>query len=228
MRVLIVAATSIEIAPLRARLDDGRVPAAGGGKVAPDERLIAYAFRNHDVDVLVTGVGMVATAAWTARVLADTRYDFALNLGVCGSFSQTLPLGGVVHVVSDRIAELGAEDGDRFLPIDELGLPTDYQFTSGPIPDNAALRRLPAVNGITVNTVHGNEQTIDLVRRRCAPQVESMEGAAFMYACLIHQMPFAEIRAVSNVVERRNRGAWKMKEAIDNLNATALKLLDQA
>ena len=32
-----------------------------------------------------------------------------------------------------------------------------------------------------------------------------MEGAAFMYVCLMHQVPFAQIRAVSNVVERRNR-----------------------
>ena len=32
-----------------------------------------------------------------------------------------------------------------------------------------------------------------------------MEGAAFMYACLIHGVPFAQVRAVSNIVERRNR-----------------------
>ena len=51
------------------------------------------------------------------------------------------------------------------------------------------------------------------------PQVESMEGAAFMYACLIHQVPFAQIRAVSNVVEKRNRAAWKMAEAIQRLKA---------
>jgi futalosine hydrolase len=55
-----------------------------------------------------------------------------------------------------------------------------------------------------------------------------MEGAAFMYACLIHQIPFAEVRAVSNVVERRNRGAWKITEAIDHLNAVALEIIDHA
>ena len=44
-----------------------------------------------------------------------------------------------------------------------------------------------------------------------------MEGAAFMYACLMHDVPFAQIRAVSNVVERRNREAWKIREAIDAL-----------
>ena len=40
-------------------------------------------------------------------------------------------------------------------------------------------------------------------------------------------MPFAEIRAVSNVVEKRNRAAWKLDEAIGNLNAVALRIIDQ-
>ena len=63
--------------------------------------------------MLVSGVGMVATATWCSHALARERYDLALNLGVCGSFDRTLPLGTVVHVVTDRLAELGAEDGER-------------------------------------------------------------------------------------------------------------------
>ena len=55
-----------------------------------------------------------------------------------------------------------------------------------------------------------------------------MEGAAFMYACLVHGLPFAQVRAVSNVVERRNRDAWKLTEAIANLGATALRMLGDA
>ena len=55
-----------------------------------------------------------------------------------------------------------------------------------------------------------------------------MEGAAFMYACLIHGVAFAQVRAVSNVVERRNRDAWKMTDAIGSLGTTALSILDDA
>jgi len=58
--------------------------------------------------------------------------------------------------------------------------------------------------------VHGNEDSIAAIRRRQKPQIESMEGAAFMYACIIHKVPFAQVRAVSNVVERRNRAAWNI------------------
>ncbi len=61
---------------------------------------------------------------------------------------------------------------------------------------------------------------------RFNPDVESMEGAAFMYACLIHGVPFAQVRAVSNIVERRNRAAWKLDEAIAKLGAAARQILE--
>jgi futalosine hydrolase len=55
-----------------------------------------------------------------------------------------------------------------------------------------------------------------------------MEGAAFMSACLIHKVAFAQVRAVSNFVERRNRASWKMADAILNLNGAALRILNHA
>ena len=53
-----------------------------------------------------------------------------------------------------------------------------------------------------------------------------MEGAAFMYSCLILGVAFAQVRSVSNVVEPRNRDTWKINEAIRNLGRTALSILD--
>jgi futalosine hydrolase len=53
-----------------------------------------------------------------------------------------------------------------------------------------------------------------------------MEGAAFMYACAINGLPFAQVRAVSNFVERRNRQAWKIAEATRSLADVGLRILD--
>jgi len=82
------------------------------------------------------------------------------------------------------------------------------------------------VRGITVNTAHGDPRSIAAIRERFAPQVESMEGAAFMYACLTHGVPFAQVRTVSNMVERRNRAAWKLTEAIANLGTVTRQILE--
>jgi futalosine hydrolase len=205
MNILVVAATALEIP----RIERG-------------------ARGTHEIDVLVTGVGMVATAAHCARALATSRYDLALNLGVCGSFDPELALGTVVHVTSDRLSELGAEDGEQFTPIDELGLGQTSVFINEAPPENTALNEIPRVSGITVNTVHGDEPSIAAVRARCAPQVESMEGAAFAYACNLAGVRYAQVRAVSNIVERRNRDAWRLDLAIRNLNDAALRILDRA
>jgi len=224
VRVLVVAATEGEVSPFVAGLT--RVAEA-------DSRRTRYRSAVHDIDVLISGVGMVATASWCSRALAAERFDAAFNLGVCGSFRTAIAPGTVVHVVSDRLAELGAEDGDRFLTIHQMGLlrEDEFPFTGGRLvndspPPIASLANLQAVHGITVSTVHGSEVSIARVTEHFTPDVESMEGAAFMYCCLIHGVPFAQVRAVSNIVERRNRSAWKMEEAIAALGAESLRMFE--
>jgi futalosine hydrolase len=171
---------------------------------------------------------MVAMAAWCSRALVETRFDFALNVGVCGSFDTALGPASVVHIVSDRIAELGAEDGEHFLTLEELRLPGEASFSNTHPPSNAALSALPAVTAITVNTVHGHAPSIEAAARRFGPQVESMEGAAFMYACLMHHVPFAQVRAVSNAVEPRDREKWRIQEALGALAAVTIKIIEHA
>lgn len=256
MKILVVSATSLEIRPFLDKIG-GNVLFRGSAHTSESSRLPTPtpqfpetvgtwdlgvgrytgvgSYAGHDVDVLVTGVGMVATAAWCSRVLVKKPYDLALNFGLCGTFDRTLALGSVVHVMADRLAELGAEDDERFVSIQEmqlLGL-DDFPFSGGQLvnsvpPANPTLLSLPAVSGITVNTIHGNEQSIADIVRRCAPQVETMEGAAFMYACLINHVSFAQVRAVSNIVEKRDRGAWKLDDAIRSLGDAAVSIVDHA
>lgn len=223
MRILVVSATGMEIAPLVAALHF--VDARGS-------RANRYTFMGHDVTVLTTGVGMVPTASWCSHVLAKDTYDVALNLGACGSFDRSLEPGTLVHVVSDRIAELGAEDGDRFITIQELSLlgENEFPFAQAQLinrapPSNPVLNALVPVRGITVSTVHGNEDSIAKIVERWNPDVESMEGAAFMYSCLTHDTVFSQVRAVSNLVERRDRGRWRMAEAIAALGQHSLDML---
>jgi futalosine hydrolase len=219
MRILIVAATKPEVGPVLARMYSTPTGEAG---------VDSYTHGAHDVDVMITGVGMVATAVRCSHALARREYDLALNLGVCGSFDASLELGTVVHVVSDRLSELGAEDGKQVLTLEELELPGASVFTNPAPPSYPPFDTLPAVTGITVNTVHGTKASIAAIAKRFNPQVESMEGAAFMSACLLQKLVFAQVRAVSNRVEPRDKDAWKMGDAIRNLGVTALRILDQA
>lgn len=216
MKILIVSATEFEIAPMLEHMENiHRV-------VGP---LINCTYKNLEIDLLVTGVGMVSTAYSTSKILNDS-YDVAFNVGICGSFNSNLEIGTVVNVYEDCFSELGAEDGEAFLTLEDLKLDgvTKIQNNSGAI--NVEIEKLPKVNGITVNTSHGNEASIKKVVEKFHPIVESMEGAAFMFACENERIPFVQIRAVSNYVEKRNKDKWNIPLAIENLNKKVLEILN--
>ena len=54
-----------------------------------------------------------------------------------------------------------------------------------------------------------------------------MEGADFAYVCMMMNVPHFQIRAISNYVEKRNRNAWKIEEALINLESVVLKLVEE-
>lgn len=165
-----------------------------------------------DYPHLVTGVGMVSTAIAVSRALAEKRYDLVVNAGIAGSFNRSIPLGSVVEVVKDQLSEIGAQDGSQFLSPEEMGLEV---ATTVEMPSKTSL---PAVSGITVNTVHGDDKAISQIVHRLNPQVESMEGAACMLACQEAGVPCVQLRAISNYVEKRNKANWDIPLAIQNLN----------
>ena len=204
MRILVVAATSFE---------------AGGLKTD-------FESRNAEIEFLITGVGMVATAFSLGKHLATHHYDLIVNLGIAGSFDRDIVLGEVVEVVEDSLSELGAEDDLTFLPIETLGFGESIFETDTRL-STYTDQQLKQVTAITVNTVHGQEQSIQKLTGRIQPQLESMEGAAFFYACKQVGVPCLQIRAVSNYVEKRNRDAWQIALAIKNLNMFASEFLER-
>jgi len=222
MKLLLAAATEAEIRPLKGLL------AREGAELSPG----VYGYRNHTVHLCITGVGIMAATYALTKALAGERFDMALQAGVAGSFDRALEPGQLVLVQSEQLGDLGAEDGPGYLDAFELALlgEDDFPFSNGklecPLHEIPFAYRLLTVSGLTVSTVSGYEPTILMRSNRFNCQVESMEGAAFHYVCLRERIPFAQVRAVSNYVERRNRGQWKLKEAVEALNKWLAGLLD--
>ncbi|WP_276360255.1 futalosine hydrolase [Daejeonella sp. H1SJ63] len=213
MKILLVAATKAEIEPFLSHFSFSAE--------VPFEKI----FGNYQLNVLITGVGMVATAFSMAKAFSEQSYDLAINAGIAGSFNPSLKPGEICSVSEDIFADLGAEDGDSFLSIETLGFGksaySPLKSTSFQIPNAHGL-----VKAITVNTVHGSEQSIEKIIARLNPDIESMEGAAFFYACEQHQIPSLQIRAISNYVERRNRNNWQIGTAIKELNKYLIQLIE--
>ena len=76
-----------------------------------------------------------------------------------------------------------------------------------------------------MNTGHGNETSISLLRERTDAVIENMEGAAFFFVCNQEQVCCLQLRAISNRVERRNRAAWDLPKALQQLSDVTYSLL---
>lgn len=206
MKILIVSATTFEVDILKTAV-----------------QTMDY-HRPLTIHFLVTGVGMTATAFALGRHLAQNKYDIAINLGIAGSFDKNIALGDVVEVTEDMFSELGAEDGEDFISIEQLGFGESVFNSTYSLPESLDIKK---VNAVTVNTVHGNEASIQKLNKRANAQLESMEGAAFFYACREVGVPCVQIRAVSNYVEKRNRDTWQIGLAIKKLNTFAVELVEK-
>ncbi|WP_029281823.1 futalosine hydrolase [Pedobacter sp. R20-19] len=170
-------------------------------------------------DLLITGVGMVATAFALGQYLTKP-YDLVINFGIAGCFDREIELGTLLNITEDNFAELGAENGDEFLTIKDLGFGENHFISRSKINID-----LPSVTGITVNCVTGSEQSIKNLKKRFSPTTESMEGAAVFYACKQANIDCIQIRSISNYVEPRNKDNWKIGLAIKNLNEWAIAFI---
>lgn len=213
MKILLVAATRAEIEPFLTHFSFS--------DVLPYEKTI----RNYQIKVLITGAGMVPTAFALGKALSVEHFELAINAGIAGSFNPNLKPGDICMVKEDIFIELGAEDGDDFLSMEILGLGRS-SYVAKPNPSFTKHRNLREVKAITVNKVHGNEHSILKTMAHFNPEIESMEGAAFFYACDQSNTSCIQIRAISNFVERRNRENWKIELAVNTLNDTLIHFFD--
>jgi futalosine hydrolase len=186
---------------------------------------------NHHVDLLVTGIGAVPTAFFTTRFAE--QYQLIINIGIAGSYSEKIPCGSVVCVKTDAFGDYGIDDRGKFSSllenklIDENEVPFQGGVLVNPfLNEKIKLQELQMANGITVATVSGSEDRISQLKELWNPDIETMESAAVFYVCNMLEIPFISFRAISNMVEPRDRSKWEIKKAINNLNSFTRHFID--
>lgn len=205
MRILVIAATRLEIAP--------------------------FIIDNKGIEILITGVGVPSTMYQLQKKLQLKTTDFVIQAGIAGTFSPEISLGRVMLVKQDTFADIGIEEKGKFTNLFEAGFAdkNTFPFTDGwLINSNNIITKslLPAVRAVTVNRVSDSQLQKQQIIDGFSPSIETMEGAALHYVCLQESIPFLQIRSLSNFVGERDKGKWKMKEAITNLNNELTGLAD--
>lgn len=215
MYLLLAAATAAEIQPVIDHLEKNDL-----------------ILQPHKVEVLITGVGAVATTWSLTHTIYSHRPDLIIQAGIAGCFREYEP-GKTLAIAEDNFGDLGVWENNRFNTIFDLKLADGNHppYTNGSLvnPNKKLLQlsTLEQVKAITVNEITTDTKRIAWYLQNVSPVVESMEGAAFHYVCLKENIPFIQVRSVSNFIGERDKAKWNLKQAITQLNEKLILLLNE-
>lgn len=185
---------------------------------------------NNQFHILITGVGSLISTYHLTRYLTTNKAGYCIQAGIGGSFTETFPPGTVVLIKEEIMGDLGAGNENGFDDIFDLGLlgnhmPFVQKRLANPSIGSWGWLNVAAASGVTVNEITTRPSRIEQLKNKYNCQIETMEGAAFHYVCLQQNISFIQCRAVSNFVGERDKGKWKLHEAIQNLNGTLINMI---
>ncbi len=179
-----------------------------------------------------SGIGMLAASFALTKLAIEDKPDLIIQVGIAGTFDTTQPLGTVVVINEETIGDLGVEEDGKWKDLFDLKLEKSsyHPFEKRKLPNQWLtkynLLGLQEVSGITINEISTNQERIQKLMKKYNPTIESMEGAALHYVARETNIPFIQIRAISNYIGERDKSNWQMKLAIDNLNQTLIQYVD--
>ncbi|MBB1261582.1 futalosine hydrolase [Streptomyces alkaliterrae] len=229
MRVLVVTAVPAEREAVTRGCRRAEPPADSAADPPSDSRS-GPPSGPPDVAVVAAGVGPAAAAAGTARALALAERDgrpfgLVVSAGIGGGFAPHVD--GPLVATAIIAADLGAQTHDGFASLTELGFGTDRH----PVPlalAGAVAKAAGAVLGpvLTVSTATGTaERAAELAARHPGAVGEAMEGFGVAEAATALRLPALEIRTVSNSVGPRDRAAWRVHDALEELSDAFTRIM---
>lgn len=183
------------------------------------------------VALLHSGVGKAGAAATTASLLERHHPTAVLVFGCGGAYpGNALGLRDLALATDELYGDEGVLTPDGFRDLETLGFPLVQRgdlrlfnrFPTDPtLLANALSLIAPTAAGygrkvatgtfVTVSTCSGTDVRARELAARTEGLCENMEGAAVAQICHLYEIPFLEIRGISNFTEDRDLSRWDLK-----------------
>ncbi len=183
------------------------------------------------ITVLITGIGLTATTYRLTKQVLTSSPKLIIQAGIAGSLNPNLPLSKTVVVKQDSIGDLGVSENDQFKNVFELGLveknisPWKNEKLLNTNTDLLKITGLQIVDSVSIQEITTDRNRIDYYKNTLGAEIETMEGAALHYIGLMENIPFLQLRTISNYAGERNKTKWKLQESIEQLNVELQQLL---
>ncbi|HMS16546.1 MAG TPA: hypothetical protein PKA37_06875 [Planctomycetota bacterium] len=189
---------------------------------SPRERDVLEERGLRDHSLHLCGVGPVAAAARTMRLLQTLRPRQVLLLGIAGSFDlQRFPLGSARRFSAARMDGIGVRHGASVRSLHAGRLPPHREDDSEEFGDELQWEEGDSL----ILTVPDASDSPAAKRRRTEHPdalAEDMESYAVAFACRCMETPLAVVRGASNLVGERDHLLWCIDEALKSAAEFAL------
>jgi futalosine hydrolase len=220
--VLVLAATALELAPLREHLQGARETRG------PWDAVTLGSLGRTPVALAVTGIGKANAAACLAATTQALGPRAAVQVGIGGAYLGSFLSNGMVAAASEELQlDLGLRREDGGLDgLDLLGFAATPEREGRParfnlVPTHEGLQRvlaerigLPLLRFATLDAITAGVDRGAALQRAHDVSIESMEGAAAAQVADRLGLPFAEVRGVSNLVGERDKRLWDIRSAV--------------
>ncbi len=186
-------------------------------------------------DLLLTGVSKSNAAGTVARTLRCDVHAAVFSLGIAGVYPNhpTLTLGQAVAGTLSILADDGVMTPTGFVSCADLGFPlfrdADESGADAAPADGELLNRaapLVEATGViaTVSTCSGTNELSQRLAAQTAAVAEGMEGAAVGLVARRTEVPFLELRTISNTTGDRAAQVWNIRGALARLTELVARL----
>ncbi len=237
--IAIVAAVSAETVLLRQYLSPCEVRRCG------TKELFLGSLFAQKVALLHSGIGKINAASAVTALLEVIKPKVVIVIGCGGAYPDSGLIVGDLALASEEIlADEGVVTEQGFVdfaslgfpllehggPVMEQRFPADPQLLAAAQPllaaaANEAGAKLAVGPLVTVSTCSGTDLVAQAMERRTSGICENMEGGAVAQVCRLYQVPFLELRGISNRVENRNLDRWNLPAAARNAQRVLLAYL---
>lgn len=229
LNLLLVSATALESGTIQSELEDAKTTQHAGKTV------IVGNLSGWRCTLLHTGIGVVNTAHALTCQLERQTPELVIQFGIGGAYVPTgLPIRSVVLATEEVYGDVGVITPEGWKPADEIGIPLVHgdpphfnRFPLNPQLVSAAAEICGARCGVfvTVSQCSGVQAVGDALHARFNGLCENMEGAAAAHICKLYDIPFLEIRGISNLVEDRDPTRWDIPGAADAAQSALIKII---
>lgn len=185
----------------------------------------------HKITVVITGVGLTAATYSLTKEVLNRQPQLIIQAGIAGSLNENLELTKTVVVKNDAIGDLGVFENEQFKNIFELALveknslPWKNERLLNSNIDVLEMTGLEIVDSVSIQEITTDKNRIAYYKNKLGAEIETMEGAALHYVGLMENIPFLQLRSISNYAGERDKTKWNLEASIEQLNVELKQLL---